>query len=154
MSEGGWVNGLGWNCWAGAGALRFIVLASKSSFIIYPEIKEKARRALSKNCLAYIPAHAAGCRWNACIRGSRVQVSQAGQEIWEGGRSGTGILVLVVKKGGPMPRIKWLVWHHTAVSSVSVQLSQVCVLLHRSSVYRPVLRQCGEGWQGVAGGGY
>lgn len=38
-----------------------------------------------------------------------------------------GILVLVVKKDGPTPRIKRLVWHHTAVSSISVQLSQsVC----------------------------
>lgn len=54
------VNRAGWDLWTDLGEPRVFVFPSQ--FHLYPQIKEKARRALRKDRHALIPTHAAGCR--------------------------------------------------------------------------------------------
>lgn len=67
------------------GKLGFAVFASQDQFHLYPEIKEKARRALNKAQHALTPTHAAGCR-RMLARGSWGQIREDSQEVWEGGQ--------------------------------------------------------------------
>lgn len=53
--------------------------------------------------------------------------------------------MLAVKKGGPAPRIQRLAWHHTAVSSIPVQLSLCSSCADASQLQLQVCTHAGTG---------
>lgn len=77
--------GQGGICGQDLGNSGFVVFSSQGRFHLYPEIKEKAWRALSKDQHALVPTmpQAAG----ECLhRDSWGQIREDSQEVWEGGQ--------------------------------------------------------------------